>query len=86
MQKAIRLAAQGGLVRFPGGFWSFPDCPISHRTYMGQSERVPVEFVSVQTITACIARGFMIRQGDHFDDPVSLTPAGVDLAATLTAA
>jgi hypothetical protein len=78
MRKAIRLAAQGGLVRFKGGFWSYPTCPLEKRSYAGRDEQLPSDYVNIQTIDACVARGWMVRKGPRFDDPVALTEAGAE--------
>lgn len=76
MRKALTLAAQGGLVRFKGGFWSYPGCPTRETRYMETIDHVPESFVEIRTIEACVKRGWLARRGPAYDAPADLTPPG----------
>ncbi len=76
MLKALRLAADGGLERRKGGFWTNPGCP-GHPAPDGDYE-VPESYVDARTVKACVARG-LLAKGPAYDDPADLTEAGADL-------
>jgi hypothetical protein len=76
MIKALALANRGGLVRFKGGFWSYPACPTRETRYMNTIDHVPEECVEIRTIDACVKRGWMVRRGPAYDAPADLTDAG----------
>jgi len=86
MLKALRLASEGGLVRFRGGFWSYPDCPTRKEMLGGpQPCDVPERYVDIRTVDACVRRGLLARGGPAYDAPAALTGAGADLVPSDTA-
>jgi len=64
MQQALNfMRAHGRLVRWPGGFWTYPECPT---TRVQQSRagvhHVPEWFAGVKTLEALEARGLTVLQ------------------------
>lgn len=54
-QRALDLATtHGGLVRLPGGFWTYTGCPTTERRDVGF---VPDVWVGTTTIQALVRRG-----------------------------
>jgi len=83
MLKAVRLAGDGGsLVRWKGGFWSSPHCP--KQPWQTGGCDVPVEYVDLRTVDACLKRG-VLAKGPRYDDPATLTERGAEVYAELSA-
>lgn len=70
MQRAIDVARDHGdaLIRKPGGYWTYPDCPCS--TIRGfDVHEIPDWYVGTNTVYALIERGVVeitsrMRRGD----------------------
>lgn len=85
MLKGLTLARRGGLVRFRGGFWSYPDCPTRDVRYLDVVETIPMDYVDIRTVDACVRRGWLIRRGPGYEAPADLSAAGQELTDQLRA-
>lgn len=74
--KALRLALEGDLIRWPGGFWSRRGEPAEDK---GQGIGfVPTRHVGVATIRNLTRRGYLERADleSEWRDPRHITPVG----------
>lgn len=62
---ALKMAAvHGGLVYWPGGFWTYPGCAVVREgVAQGRSYAVPAWSTSTHTIKALEARGWVVPTG-----------------------
>lgn len=74
MEKALAMAARGGLERRKGGFWTYPGCGIVESP--SRDYEAPTEYVTKATVDACVRRGLLERSGPGYDAPAALTEAG----------
>lgn len=81
---AISLARRGAgrLVRWVGGFWTYPDCPVGQsKPYYpyGRETAVPAEYVPASTVYALERRG-VLRSAGH--DPAGIYVNAYELTET----
>lgn len=70
----------GRLVRWPGGFWTYPDCEATEGEWVeGQAKagRSPKWFVGVQTIMNLVDRGMLEISRSSKIGLVEVKPTGV---------
>lgn len=62
-EKALDLARRGDgvLVRWRGGFWTYPGCPVSHESWPSGA-KVPTEYVTAGTIYALQGRQILAEE------------------------
>jgi hypothetical protein len=60
MKDAMRVAVMhDGLVRWPGGFWTYEHCAPKQTQEQGASYTVPIWYVSTHTVQALQRRGLI---------------------------
>ncbi len=58
-----KMAEHGHLVRWPGGFWTYPNCPTTRKV---DNHLVPDWYVGVQTLKALAKRDMVrLEKGAH---------------------
>lgn len=75
------LREHGTLERWPGGFWTYPSCPVDHVT---NGCDIPSWYVTTHTVQAMERRGWLERVGKYpesYRDDRRLTDDGRALAA-----
>jgi hypothetical protein len=75
------VAANGGrLVRLPGGFWTYPGCPVESRPY---GDDVPTDYVRTNTVRALVVRGELVETEHRTSRTISGRPTQYAVAVSL---